>query len=256
MRKRFSLILVTTLIPVALCAQAYGELNENDIRFRMFSNGYIGSKQGITPLGGFEVPQGSGANALFAGGLWFGGVDTTGSLHVAASLYNALDRKDFFPGPLTNDGSASIDPNVSDAYDDVWVVSRSEIAMHLAYHQCLNDPDCELATVFPDGYTAPPSIMGWPANNQNVGYEPLLAPFYDMNMDGHYDPEDGDVPCILGDQAMFAVFNDMLHPHTESGGLALGLEVQVIAFVFSDQGPALDQTIFLRYHIIDPALNC
>lgn len=251
MSHRYSLLLIGTLMQVVLCAQMHDELDLNDIRFRMFSNGYIGHKASLGPTGGFEVPQGTGANALFAAGLWFSGTAPGGEVRVAAMMHDVAGQKDFFPGPLTNDGTASVSPAVSAAYDNVWVVTRQEIAAHIAYHQCLNDPGCDLLIVYPDGYSTPPSIAAWPAANPYPGHDPLLAPFHDFNADGHYDPADGDVPCILGDQAMFAVFNDMLQPHTQSGGPGVGLEVQVMPFVFSGHGPALDQTLFLRHHIIN-----
>lgn len=251
MKHRYSSLLIATLIPSALCAQAHGELDVNDVRFRMFSNGLIGYKQWVTSWPGFEVPQGSGASVLYAAGLWFSGTTPGGELRTAAMFYDVPGYRDFFPGPLTNDGTASVSPNVSATYDSVWVVTRSEIAAHLAYHQCLNDPECDPATTYPDGYSTPPSIADWPATNPHAGHDPMLAPYYDLNADGQYDPSDGDVPCILGDQAMFLVFNDMLHAHTQSGGPGGGLEVRMMPFVLSGHNPALDQTVFLRCHIIN-----
>ena len=36
---------------------------------------------------GFEVPKGSGLHSIFTGGLWIGGMDNSGIIHLAAQTY-------------------------------------------------------------------------------------------------------------------------------------------------------------------------
>jgi hypothetical protein len=244
------------VVPCRSFGQAAGELGSNDIRFRVFSNGYIGASDVLTPEIGVEVPQGSGTSALYGAGLWMAGTSAGGGLHTAVMLYNVDPAEaDFFPGPLTVDGTASTTSTVSAAYDRVWVVDRADIAQHLAYHQCLDDPDCDIDAIFPGGYVIPQSIMDWPAMNPTNGYSTFLAPFFDFNSDVAYDAEAGDAPCILGDQAFFLVFNDNLAPHAVSLGSPFGIEAQVMGFVFEGDGSALENTVFLRYHLINRSTN-
>lgn len=227
-------------------SQAFGVLNLNDVTFRMFSNGYAGGPA-------FEVPQGNGTHVLSGSGLWLTGTDALSALHTAGWLYGGgTGQADFFPGPLRNDGTASTSQSSSQAHDRVWVVTRQQIDAHQAYHICLGDPNCDVDVEFPGGYTTPMVIAEWPAmGDVSDGYDPYLAPFHDFNLDGTYNAQDGDAPCILGDQAFFVVFNDNLGPHTESLGLPFGMEVQVMGFVYDGTDPALDQTVFLRFHLIN-----
>ncbi len=159
---------------------------------------------------------------------------------------------DFFPGPLTIDGSAIISEQVSLAYDNVWRIDKVQVDQHVLWFNCLNDPGCDIATLFPNGYTVPQAFINWPANgNVNAGQAQYLAPFMDHNGDGYYDPYTGDYPCIKGDQALFTIFNDKLAPHTESGGGQIGVEVHMMPFAYNSAGPALEQTVFVHYTVIN-----
>lgn len=234
-----------------LRAQAYGELGINEMRVRFYANGRVGSDaQANTPH--FEVPQGSGAHALYAGGLWVGGQTAGGQLRVSKTLYDQDGIMDFRPGPLTTtDGTTT--QAVSDQYDQVWRVTRAEVTTHLAYTQCAGDPNCDVAIEFP-GYTIPPAFLDWPAMGDiDNGYDPFMAPFYDYDQDGSYDPYAGDAPCILGDEALFFVFND--HLGAASGNVPLGIEVQAMPFAYNTGDAALDQTVFIRYHLINRSVN-
>ena len=54
----------------------------------------------------YEIPKGSGVSSIFAGALWMGGTSPNGQLKLAAVTFRA-SGDDFWPGPLTNDGSAT-----------------------------------------------------------------------------------------------------------------------------------------------------
>lgn len=234
-------------------AQAYAELDINDMRARFHAHGLIGYDAGSSTTG-FEVPSGNGTHALYTAGLWAVGVDSGSGAHGAAMMFEAAGESDYYPGPLTIDGNAATTPQVMNAYDQVWSVTHAEVAAHLAYFNCLADPDCDEAAEFPDGYATPASILNWPAMNPHAGYAPYLAPFYDHNNDGVYGPTSGDAPCILGDQALFFVFNDKGGPHALSTMLPIGLEVQAMPFAYHAPGTWKDQTIFVRYQLINRGL--
>jgi hypothetical protein len=241
----------TSFLLLALCyakvdAQTAGTLDINNVQARFYANGLISLDRSLQ-MPQFEVPQGSGVNAVYSAGLWIGGVSPDNQLKLAAMRYN--DGSDFFPGPLDANGNCDLD--VSLQYDNVWRVTRAELDAHAAYFACLSDPNCDIAAQYPDGYTVPPSFEDWPAINTNGGYESHLAPFHDYNGDGNYVPGDGDAPCILGDQALYFVFNDKCAAHTESGGQPIGVEVQTMPFAYASGLQALDQTVFVHYHLIN-----
>jgi hypothetical protein len=233
--------------PSRCISQAHAELDIGDVRARIHSNGRVSA----TPPGGpqFEVPVGE-ANTLYSGGLWIAGQTTTNQTRVSRILYDTGTTMQFFPGPLRADGTATTDQQTSALYDRVWKVSREQIATHLAYFNCLADPACDINVELPSGYTIPVDIAEWPAmGDYTDGYEVYLAPFYDHNLDGEYVAADGDAPCIIGDQALFSVFSD--HLSTLNGNQPLGVEVHQMPFAYATGDPMLDQTVFIRYHLIN-----
>lgn len=233
----------------ALVAQNFAELNINDVRARFHSNGLIGPD---LSTGGhaFFVPAEANTSPLFSSGLWLGGLSEDGSLKLAAHLFGNPGESDFFPGPLTTTGDGSITPEVSAAYDQVWTIQQSDVVAHRTFTLCQGDPDC-IEAAFPDGYTIPASFLSWPAEgNVEAGYAAYLAPFLDWDGDGTYDPSSGDHPCVLGDQALYAIFNDKLGAHEQSHGFPIGLEVHMMPFAYSGI-PALEQTVFVHYQVIN-----
>ncbi len=246
LRSLLSLLLFVILVPRAW-SQAHGELDINSFRARFYANGRI-SYDTLSGSSNMEVPQGGGVQALFSAGLWVASLDGFGTLHSSSTTYDIGGSMQFFPGPLTL-ADGMITQDVSDAYNHVWSVTREEIATHLAYFTCLNDPNCSVENEFPGGYTIPASILEWPAmGNVDAGYDAYLAPFYDMDLDGNYVPSGGDVPCILGDQALFFVFNDRL---VMGDSPPVGVEVHAMPFAYAGADPVLSNTVFIRYHIIN-----
>jgi len=250
MDRKYALILVAASFSSHhLSGQAYSQLTINNARATVFSNGLIGP---ASPNGaGVVVPAATGLSPLYTSGLWLGGVSSDNQLKFAAHLYGSVAERDFFPGPLTIDGSASITPDVSSAYDQVWSVNQADVLLHRAYMDCLADPGCDPTIEFPNGYTVPASFLTWPAmGNADEGQAAYLAPYYDYNQDGNYDPNDGDHPCVPGEQALYAIFNDRLDAHTQSGGGSIGLEVHMMPFAYTSN-PALDHTVFIHYKLIN-----
>lgn len=231
---------------LSVSGQGFATLDINDVRMRVFSNGHIGTGNLSTP--GFVVPA-DGPSTMSAAGLWFSGTTTDNQLRQAVHLYNA--EKDFYPGPLTTDGSASITLEQSLAYDQVVPIRAADVQLHQAYFACLSDPECNVAADFPNGYTIPNAFYQWPAQgNVDEGQALYLAPFVDFNSDGQYDPADGDHPCVLGDMALYTIFNDKAGPHQVTGGTPIGIEVHMMPFAYTGT-PALDQTVFVHYTIIN-----
>lgn len=238
------------LLPTSLSAQNYYELDANNIRARFYSHGLIGMNF-ATGEPEFEVPNGGGAHPLFSAGLWIGGMDIGNSLRLAAMSYEPLGSSDYYPGPLTVDGTASTTTAVQAAYDQVWPIDNAAVLLQQQYCACLDDPNCDEAVEFP-GYQMPLWFNTWPAigDFQN-GFAQYQAPFFDHNNNGDYDPTGCDRPCTPGDEALFFIFNDKGGTHQNSQGQPIGVEVQAMPFAYGGADPALDNTVFVEYKIIN-----
>ena len=230
---------------------ATGILDINNLRVGVSANGmlfYDETEQ--EPM--FEVPADSGTFTFRASHLWIGGMSPDQEIKLAASTYNDVGH-DFWSGPLSTEGSASISSNTIAAYNHVWKVNQSDLQLHVAYYTAVENGTEDI--LFPDGYTIPSYFFDWPAHGaSNLNQAPYLAPFFDFNGDGNYDPEDGDCPLICGDQALYIIFNDKGDVHSQSGGAAMGVEVHAMIYAFGDNEEPHDiveRTVFVRYRIIN-----
>lgn len=245
-------------------ATAHMDLDINNVRARINTGGDMWWDLQGEPR--YEVPKGSGKMSMFSASLWIGGVDVNGQLKLAALRYRQVGN-DFWPGPLTTDGSASITPDVCVEYDRHFPMTRQMVNMHIAWH---TDPDA-----FPE-YEIPREILEWPAHGDvSRGQSFYLAPFYSPNGNAVYTPEDGDYPyydidnelchsriptaegigiladqVIKGDQTLWWVFNDKGNIHTETQGDAIGMEIRAQAFGFATNDEVNNMT-FYSYEIIN-----
>ncbi|MFB6305990.1 MAG: T9SS type A sorting domain-containing protein [Flavobacteriales bacterium] len=206
----------------------------------------------------YEVPKGSGTHSIFAGSLWMGGRDVNKQLKIAALRFR--QGNDYWTGPLTTDGKATIDPQTCEKWDEHFRITLQEVKRH---RFCVTfGGDC------PD-YVIPESIMQWPAHgNVSKGQAKFLAPFFDANNNGLYEPTqgdypyydiDGDLPCnsgnratntLFGDETLWWIFNDKGNSHTESGGDPIGMEVRAQAFAFATND-AVNNMTFYNYELIN-----
>ncbi len=193
---------------------ASAELDVNNVRARLYNNG------GLFWIGGspiYEVPKGSGQNAIFASGIWIGGL-ADGELRVAAATYSDWE---FWPGPLDAAGEPPADCSV---YDRMFRVSSEDIR---------NYQGTGVAT---------PDMTDWPAD--------LGAPVKDGDGNpDNYNLEGGDLPGILGDQSVWWVMNDAGNLHLTTETPPMGLEIQALAFSFNQAG-ALGNSTFYKYNMI------
>ncbi|MBN2729187.1 MAG: T9SS type A sorting domain-containing protein [Bacteroidales bacterium] len=190
------------------------------------------------------APANSQTGPVFIAALWFSGLDASNNLHLAASRYGANGR-DFFPGAVP----INLNENyVNAANNRVWKINRSEINYHIANWNSA-------------GYLMPEVIQNWPAHGDPLLSEaPILAPFKDMNQNGLYEPQLGDYPVILGDQAIYFIYNDYKFAHTESNGLPLNVEIHGMAYVIIDSTDAQTiedskNTVFFHYTVNNRSLT-
>lgn len=246
-------ILVAVFIQLAfigyLSAQSSSELNISNIRFEVNSNGIIGNDLSLQAPA-CEVPVGSNTHSMYSSGLWVGGVSLSNSLFLAAQEHQSVFNGDYWSGPLKVDGTASISSSVSQQYDQVWTVYSSDVLEHRAYFDCVDDPNCDPAIDFP-GYQVPNYFLQWPAHGDVQLSQALhLAPFFDRNQDGLYEPNNGDHPCVPGDEAKYIIFNDK-KTHIHSGGQPIGLEIHAIVYAYATSDQDISNTIFVHYRIIN-----
>jgi hypothetical protein len=268
------------------CSQATGFqfLNVNNVRARINTGGDMW----------WDLPGGTGAKyfipsegtqtSIYAGALWIGGLDINGQLKLAAQRFRQVGL-DYWTGPLTIDGRASVESETCAEYDKHFKVTRAEVDLFLAWWASENKEE-----EYP-GYQIPQSFYDWPAHGDvSLGQSYYLAPFKDVDEDGDYDPESGDYPyydienelcptnfegdtnyipeptpearlgiveggilvdqILKGDETLWWVFNDKGDFHTETQGAAIGLEIRAQAFGFATND-VINNMTFYSYEIIN-----
>jgi hypothetical protein len=228
--------------------QAIGVLESNTIRCNVSATGDLFNRFDDENLPGYESPAGSMLQTIYASNLWIVGSSVEQSWGLAAEMYQ--EGNDWFPGPLSNDGVASTTELSQAAWNNVWSANANDVQNHQIYFNAVSNG---LPDPFPNGYSIPDWFFTWPAHGnlaENQDY--YIAPFFDYNENGMYDPNNGDFPSFCGDQCLFFVFNDVGGIHSESGGAALGLEVQGMLYSFdTDEDENLNHTVFLKYKVIN-----
>lgn len=208
----------------------------------------------------FVVPYTPGlqeVNTFFAGALWMGAYDNEDSLKVAAQIRTQFSNKtDYWPGPI-DEASAEVLMNGCINFDRVWKVNRGEILMLIADYEDNGQIDNPVSL----------RLFSWPAMG-NPHFEPImgfplpeqeLAPFFDRNENGIYEPLNGEypvidtgLPLVIPDEMLWCVFNDLKPEHTGSGGSPLGVEVHLLVYAFNcNENEVLNHSIFTRHKIIN-----
>lgn len=222
------------------CEQATSEveLDVNNVSALLFNGGDMWWDRTGHTGAVYEIPKGSDFHSLFAGAIWFGGLDANQQIHLAGQTYRqytngAQGANDFFAGPL----------------DTVTTEISATRCATYDRHFKINCADIERAKNT-GKYTA--DMLDWPAHGHPAfGEAQYLAPFKDMDGDGVYEPLTGDYPEILGDQAIWWVMNDKGNEHTKyPGGLPIGLEIHAMAFAYATSDEINDMT-FYKYKLIN-----
>ena len=279
-----------TAKPKANCSPATAKLTMkfNDVSALIEQGGSMFQNR-AAGVAAYEVPKGSNRFAIFAGALWMGGTDVNGQLKLAALRYR--QGNDFWPGPLTvtpgtgnfnpinpvgddairDFGEANIDPDQCIAYDKFYTIRKAEVVKFNIWWEC----NAGVTTEGCDEITAPTNdelnrIYGWPAHGDvSRGQDYFLAPFYDRDQDGNYNPDNGDHPwyddilgrddiecgidrriSLYGDETHWWVFNDKGNIHTETNGDPIGMEIRAQAFSFATNDE-VNRMTFYNYELIN-----
>ncbi|MGC6428039.1 MAG: hypothetical protein ACON4Y_01630 [Flavobacteriales bacterium] len=231
-------------------SQAMTDLSINNVRTTIMGGGDMWWNLNSAR---YEIPKESNKHSMFAGALWIAGIDAGEQLKAAAMTYRQTGN-DFWTGPL--DETGEITAQNCENYDQHFQITRQEVDNFIAWY---NDKEA-----YPE-YTVPSSITNWPGNGID-GEVQFLAPYYDANDDGEYNPEDGDYPkydvdgnadclnddLIYGDETLWWVFNDKGNIHSETGADPIGLEIRAQAFAFATNDEINNMT-FYNYTIINKA---
>ncbi|MFZ5554195.1 MAG: T9SS type A sorting domain-containing protein [Bacteroidota bacterium] len=221
------------LFPSLLKAQGteFAFLETNNIRARTDYLGRLFNDESLNTAG-FEVPAGSGNNTIYISGLWMGGYRNN-SLKCSAQSFQ---DGDFQQGPVMD---ASWYNSQLATWQRVWKITKNDLEYH---QQNFTNP----------GYVMPEAIENWPAHGDvSKGQAYYLAPFWDVNANGIYDPGNGDYPKIKGDDAIYMIFNDdKLHLVTGGSPYKMEIHAMLYAFECSDYN-VLNNTVFVEYKIIN-----
>ena len=203
----------------------YDTLNINNINALVNSNGILFQYLNSRSL--FETPAGSGMHSNLASTIWLGGTDEDNTFYMAGGRFHG--STDWEAGPISNNYNTI---EYDTTYKRVWKINKSDIDYHIAHW---ND----------GGYTTPNSIKQWPG----------IADYVDFNSNSIYDPENGDYPKIMGDQAILNIFNDDVNMETEGRNK---MQVEIHSLVYGYNNPsdsALYNTVFTQYKIYNKSNN-
>lgn len=250
------------------------DLNINNVRARLGTSGDVWWDKGAQRAG-YIVPKPSDPTvaapaSIYAGGVWLGGYDGAGNLKVAISDFPRTTSRDFFPGPLTEDGRT--DRETCRLWDRFWIVYLDEI---LEFRQAFLRAEEEGRTLPLD--SVPESVLKWPGVGnpyfeQYNGF-PLpqgglpLAGFYKHypDEDPIYDPLRGDLPAIeirgcpitpdqIPDMMVFWIYNDAGNVHTALSNPSEPFQMEVQAQAFAYQtGDQVNDMTFIRYKLLNRA---
>ena len=228
------LFLASVLIQISgqICSPILDEVSRISNEYRQSSTYALSSLNFDWSGGPDPFFDGDGIIKLFdlgfSKGIWAGGFDPNGNLKLAASGYGN-SGVDFTSGPIWE--GFQNDVELCEFFRRVWTINASDIA---SLRSLFNDGELELGDI-------PMDILEWPANgNPHIKaftIQEELAPYFDNNQDGRYDPLMGDYPIALVEnpdfipsQFRFYVFNDQT-VHGESRATPLDMEFHVLDYV-------------------------
>lgn len=231
-------------------ASQQADLDINNVRTRILNGGDMWWDLSNAR---YEIPKVEDLNdvrknSMFAGAIWVGGQDAGNNLRLAAMTYRQ-SGSDFWPGPLDT-FTANTEAGRCDDWDNIYKVDGQDIIDHY------DD--------FKEGILAAAknSIAEWPAEGKNINEPQYIAPFFDYDKNGFYDPLSGDYPILQNecrgiaiedgknqpedqpDQMLFFVYNDKGNIHSESQAEPIGLELQTTAFAYQTNDEINNMTFY------------
>ncbi len=229
----------------AVCkrAQSTAELNVNNVRALI--NGY-GNMWYDGSLAQYHIPKDGTSTPLFCAALWIGGTDVNDQLRIAALRFGS-EGDDYWPGPLTVDGTADVTIETCNYYDRHFKITQKDVQDFRQMFDWPSDGSAPVANANYDESAIADVIKQWPAHGNFANQSFYLAPFKDVDGDGVYNYQNGDYP--------YYDFDNELCPRTLKASLLPGENYQpaptmedsagiVKGGLLSDQVLKGDQTIW------------
>lgn len=195
---------------------------------------------------------------LHIGDLWIAGLDPSDNLKAAVQYFGqqGSSKTDFYKGPILDSNQPLFEEAQGDSiFNSNFVVRGEEVRKFIS--------DFETGTLV----DIPDAILYWPARGNPNFFDkynvtlPLqeLAPFYDQDGDGLYDPEKGDYPITKRESPKFipyifawSISNDIANIHRISLAAPLNIEVHtMLYFLECDDYSLDDKSYFINYKIIN-----
>ena len=204
-------------------AQSTAELNINNVRALI--NGY-GNMWYDGQVAQYHLPKNSNTCPLFCAALWIGGTDVNDQLRIAALRFGS-EGDDYWPGPLKINGTAATDLPVCNKYDKHWIITKSQVQEHKSHFTYGKNAEGNFAVSNGEAFEIPDVISSWPAKGDGDDLTNYLAPFFDANSNGKYDPVNGDYP--------YYDFDNELCPRTLKAQAAIAHENYSPAATMEDE---------------------
>ncbi|MEN0003097.1 MAG: T9SS type A sorting domain-containing protein [Bacteroidota bacterium] len=216
----------------------------NAVQFSVRSDGLLFNN----PSGAkFRLDEDS-INMMQGAGLWISGVTPAGDPISMRSPLEEGQESDFKPGFLDPETGEVLGAN------QFWRIDRRTLQRFFSDYGEDLIVDLQI-----------PAIFGWPGRN-NAFFEEIhgyalpedkdLAPFWDQNGNGNYEPDQGDYPSldVIGcslpfmDELIWFAYHTPLD--TLPSGLLFKLEVYAQVYTFAcDTDPILNQSVFVNKQI-------
>lgn len=260
MTKKLPLFLLVLFIiprlPAQNCTPSYAVdfLHANSIYARVNSGGALFGQSQFIPD---PQPDDTGPSTIYGASLWIGAKNPDGQLKLEVATFSGYG---YYAGPL--DDSGFTDSLNCQNWDRVFKITGADIPAFLKNLPEFNtSPDLAIQLF--------PQIMGWPAQGnpffaQVNGFDlpkgRQLAPYFDKNGDGLYNPLQGDYPVVelennqrfVPAQWTWSVYNCFGGPDTSTVyQYNFQAETQLTAWAFHcTNQPDLENTVFTSHRVI------
>jgi len=234
-------IILASFFTLSTTAKSQGILDHNNVSthispYGTYFNNFMGG------IKGYEVPKGIGFSSIFGVQSVFGAKDINDSIYVSMGGY-FNNPSDIFQGPIS--GAYNDSTYINRWNNKVWKICKGDIDQFQLWWQCTNGiitSGCD--TINAPSTEALQTINDWPAHDDlTAGESYSLAPFYDFNSDGFYNPDDGDYPLIKGCCATYMIQNDAAGSHEASmTNDSMGIEVHTLIYQYNTADQINDAT--------------
>lgn len=227
--KSFIAFIILCAPLIGLAQNTVDNLNYNNTNATITNSGQFFHQPNVGS--GYEVPKGGGLNSIYAAMFWFMAEDSTSQIYTSLGG-DAITGTDVDQGPYSTNGSYS-----NADYNKPYMISlcQTEIDAFNLWWECLNGQNptgCENVTE--PSADVLNAIYDWPGNGDTtLGQSFFLAPYFDNDVDGTYNPvEGGDYPIIKGCCATYIIQNDAGVAHSNSNTDPIGIEMHYMFYHF------------------------